>query len=514
MAFTDFPNGLSSAADYLNTQHHIRADLQTSVADISSLVVGVQYENSLKEIICSLLAGRGIKLPNIQICISLNIAELLGLGGLQSALRNALTSLSGAMDRFLDHMRIDEVLGRLNNVLAEAANIANMINFCSSPINPVAIPNMLEQSMQSFLGAGKGILDGIGSLIPGEIGGCLIPGQFNTGLFSGGLLGRISDNFAAVSAGTATDAFIDSCVADVNQLVNQIDTLIEAENNVSGTYDNGGSDFIVTPRDVNPDMGVLHNAVTAGIQGNTNIASQLKGLYDPLKSYPVVDNDGNPCNNIFEKILEPELIKLLQQQSNPTPEVSEQQPVYNYCGQVVGFTKVVAQKPADASVGLVPGEITQPGFNAGGLNTDLSDDADEEGTGGTTINNTTVVNNLDDPNVLSATIITSDATDVVALTTDALPTDSSWFFTMNATAKRTDVAGAVGSIKIEGLADNSAGVYTVFVDPANKTTFNMGAATGIDVEVTTNGTDVEVIITGVTGQPFKWAIRLEFHEVQ
>ena len=36
---------------------------------------------SLREIICSLLAGNGIKLPNLQLCLKINLGRLLGISG-------------------------------------------------------------------------------------------------------------------------------------------------------------------------------------------------------------------------------------------------------------------------------------------------------------------------------------------------------------------------------------------------------------------------------------------------
>lgn len=397
MSFTDFPNGLSDANQYLNAQHHLRLDLQGSVADVGRFAVQAEYSTSLKEIICSLLAGRGLKLPNIQLCLFLNLQELLGIPQLQSALSAALNQLSDAMQRFLDHTRISEVLGRINNVLAEITNIANMINFCSAPIDPVAIPNILEQGMQSFLGAGQDIINSIGELIPSEIGGCLTPGGFNCGAFSGGLLGRICDNFPAVSTGTASQDFIDACIANINSIVNDIDTLINNENGVTGTYDQGGSDFIEEPRPVNDTIGVLHNGTDEGIQGNTRIASQLKALYDNLGSYQVVGNDGTVYNNIFETFVEPDLLRLLRRQDDPRPRVANRQPVYNYCGEITGYTEAVTQDPEQNSGGSTPGEIDQPGFNAGGLPTSdqiVNGEDSGDGTGGDTINNITNVTNV------------------------------------------------------------------------------------------------------------------------
>lgn len=394
MAFTDFPNGLSGAADYLSAQNSLNAQLTGSVADIGRLVISAELDFNLKEIICSLLAGRGLKLPNIQICISLNLKELLGglVGQVQQALYDALASLDAAFDRFLDHLKLDEVLGRINNVLAEVTNIANMINFCSAPLDPIQIPNVLENAMESFLGAGKSIIDSIGQILPDQIGGCLIDGQFNGSVFSGGILKKIADNIDDL------DSIADTLISDIGSVVGQIDDLIDRESRVTGTYDNGGSDLSESPRSTWDGVGALYNAQDEGIQGAVRNGSGIWAAYQQLGSYQVVDSDGRVYNNIFELFLEDDLMRILRRTPNPTPEIAEQQPVYNYCGEIIGFTKVVSQENPDTSVGKVPDVIQDPGFNAGGLPTNPINEAIAEGAaagGGTVIQEINNTYNID-----------------------------------------------------------------------------------------------------------------------
>ena len=252
-AFTDFPNGIQSASDYLTDNVGASAQLSTSVADIAGFMVSAEMDFNLKEIVCSLLAGRGLLLPNIQICVSLNLKELLStvLGTITDTLYAALASLDQTFDKLMDHLRIDEVLGRINNVLSEISNIANMINFCSAPINPIRIPNVLENVMESFLGAGKSIVDSIGQMVPDQIGGCLIGGTFNGSVFSGGLLKKIWDNIDNLNAIEAT------LLNDIALIESAINGLIERETQVTTKYDQGGSDDPeAIARLVNPDMGV------------------------------------------------------------------------------------------------------------------------------------------------------------------------------------------------------------------------------------------------------------------
>lgn len=403
MSFTDFPNGIADVNDYLSAQNSVRAELTGSVADISRLVVSAEFDFSLKEIICSLLAGRGLLLPNLQICISLNLKELLGnfVGQIQDTLYQALQGLDEAFDRFNDHLKIDEVLGRVNNVLAEVTQIANMINFCSAPVDPIQIPNVLENAMDSFLGAGRDIVDAIGQILPDEIGGCLIGGDFNTNVFSGGILGKLSDVWDDVISGNLTDAFIDSIIADINAVTNDIDDLIDRENRVTGTYDQGGSDLRgddQAPRETHTGIAALYNSQDEGIQGATRNGAGIWGAYQQLGSYQVVDSDGNVYNNIFELFCDEDLLRILRRTPNPSPEIAEQIPVFNYCGEIIGYTKNVTQENPPTSEGNQPEPIDDPGYDAGGLPTNPVNEAIAQGEaagGGTVNNNITNVTNID-----------------------------------------------------------------------------------------------------------------------
>jgi len=414
MAFTDFPNGIADVNDYLSAQNSVRAELTGSVADISRLVVSAEFDFSLKEIICSLLAGRGLLLPNIQICISLNIKELLGtlVGTIQDTLYQALQGLDEAFDRFNDHLKIDEVLGRVNNVLAEVTQIANMINFCSAPVDPIQIPNVLENAFDSFLGAGRDIVDQIGQIFPDEIGGCLIPGGgFNPNVFTGGILGKLSDVWDDVLTGSLSDAFINSIIQDINTVTNSIDSLIDQENRVTGTYDQGGSELRESPRETHTGIAALFNSQDEGIQGATRTAAVIQGAYQQLGSYQVVDSDGNVYNNIFELFCDEELLRILRRTPNPSPEISEQIPVFSYCGEIIGYTKNITQENPTQSEGLKPETIEDPGFDAGGLPTNPVNEAIAQGEaagGGTVVTNVNNTTNID-----GATLFVNSETELV-----------------------------------------------------------------------------------------------------
>ena len=403
---TDFPNGLNDVSQYLDTRHHVNTDITGGFGDDAKIVVKSQYDFSLREIICNLIAGRGLKIPNIQVCLSVNLKAMLGVPGIQSELKDALGQLDSEFDKFMSHTGIEETLGRVNSALAEVTQIANMVNFCATPIEPIAIPNVLEQTMDSFLGAGKDLIDRIGNMVPDQVGGCLgFDGQdFNLNLFNGGILGDISSQWNAIKGGSLTQNQINGLVASINSVKSDLTSLMDRENNVGGTEGAlGGSMFSDdVSSTTNTEMGLMHNADAAGIQGNTRLASQLKAQYDRLAGYPVVDKNGKVYKNIFELILEPGMISLLDKLQDPSPEISERQPVFSYCGEIVGYTASVTQTDNPSSNGVEPSPLTPqgetvditayPGYNAGGIDTTGGTASGGAGGSSTTIINSTTVN--------------------------------------------------------------------------------------------------------------------------
>jgi hypothetical protein len=499
MAFTDFTDGLQSADDYLSANNSIKAELTGSVVDIGRLVVSAEIDFNLKEIICSLLAGRGLKLPNIQICISINLKALLGdfFGKIQDKLYAALAKLDAAMDKFMDHLKLDQVLGRINSVLAEISNIASMINFCSAPMDPIQIPNVLENAMDSFLGAGKGIIDKIGTIIPDEIGGCLINGVSS---FNGGIMGKLNDVYDDLINGTLSDAFIDSVIADIDSVSAQITNLIDSERNTPTNYDQGGSELAEEPRETNTGIGALYNATDEGLNGATRNGSALWAAYQSLGSYQVVHSDGTVYNNIFETFCDPDLLRVLRRTPNPSPEISEKIPVLNYCGEIIGYNKTVSQVNPTVSTGLVPGSIDQPGFNAGGLATNPI----------TTSQNATVADSSN--TATTGTANTTDATVTEILFDGVRKTPSTgalWFITLTAVANRSDTDDAT-AMRIEGMIDNSSGNVVIVAGTGNPTTFNSTVATAnyeLSIDIISNQFRVQV--RGDTGHTISWAVKLD-----
>jgi len=357
MSVGDFKDGLEDFNDYINGT---KVDIPTGQVDVDvndGTITAQTQAYSLKEIICSLLAGNGIKLPNLQICLKVNLGRLIPeIPEALADLRGALEDAEKALDDFIAHTNIDNALGRLNSAVAEFAAIANMINFCGTPVVPRAIPNVLRDAMGSFVGAGKDILDTLGTMADGDIGGCIgTDGKFNPNLFTSGILKRLGDqvgNLANLPA-NIQQGLID----DLNAFKTDMENLIEFENNFKGSSSTGGSIFAPTNR-VNTNVGVAVDNENMTLAKSQQYASNLQSLYNSLKAYEV-DEAGN---NIFAYLLEPELLAKLENDGAPTVALAERQPIYDHCGRVTGYTQRSIQAVQETSVGDPEQTNTQPGL--------------------------------------------------------------------------------------------------------------------------------------------------------
>lgn len=394
MSFKDFKSGLQNVNEYLDGKHHLSGTISAGV-DGARIVGVAEYSFTMRELMCGMLSGNGIKLPNLQIGLNCSLEALLQAPlDMQSEVFAALDQVHGALNDFMDHTKLDNVINRANLVLAEAQQVASLLNFCAKPIDPIAIPNMLERGFGSFLGPGQKIMNGIGKTLPGV--SCTLCGQsFNPGAFVGGFLGEIGKRIDDILAGTLPINEINSLVAQAAALRAEVTNLINFENNITGAYDLGGSSFSLPEFGCkNSDrVGVLHNPSSGNVASNANVANSVKSLYDNLAGYPVqyIDPEsGNveEYNNIFELLFDDEILDILKRNDDPEPTVSNQVPIYDYCGNIKGFREVFEQQGQQISDGTVPESVTgNPGVNAGGFDT-------FETTGNTTtISNTTLVYN-------------------------------------------------------------------------------------------------------------------------
>lgn len=373
---TDFTSGLSSANDYLNRTVSIPNSIDIGPA---GAIVKGETSFSLRELICSLLAGNGVKLPNLQICLKANIAGLLAEIGINinaalAKLQGALNKAQAALDKFIAHTNIENIIGRLNDAIAEFAAIANMINFCGTPIMPRAIPNVLGDLFGSFTGAGQDVLNKLGTIANSDIGGCIsLPGaggsvgaSFSGGIFTGGTLKSIADLMDGVGIQGLIDApqsVLDGFVSELNSFSDDMNKLIEFENNFKGTETdsttgetvNGGSVFSPVDR-IHTGVGVAIDPSTMTLAQAQRLGAGLQAAFNQLEPYEV-DASGK---SIFDYILEPELIAKLRNQTDPEIQGVTRVPTYDYCGRVTGYTDVPDAATIAVSEGAPVVANTQP----------------------------------------------------------------------------------------------------------------------------------------------------------
>ena len=344
--------------DYLNQTISIPSSTTVDVGTGEVSMTTTSF--SLREIICSLLAGNGINLPNLQLCLKINIGRLLGIPGIPAELYNALSDAEAALDEFIAHTNIDNVLARLNAAIAEFAAIANMINFCGTPVNPKPIPNVLKDIFGSYLGAGKSLLDKLGTMLDSDIGLCTSGGGFNSGIFQSGVLknlGSIIDDFGSIANAPAST--IASLTAELNAFSLDLNNLVKFENNFSGVNSNGGSTFGSTSAatTVHTGVGTAIDTSTLTLAHAQSIAGGLKSAYSSLSGY-AVDEAGN---SIFDYLLDPAMLAKLKANDLPTVATVDQQPTYDYCGRIIGYT-AVSSVPTTISAGSPVTQSTAPGI--------------------------------------------------------------------------------------------------------------------------------------------------------
>ena len=241
---------------------------------------------------------------------------------------------------------------------------------------------MIERAFPSLLGRGDSIVRQIATppnqldtnSIKYDVNGNVV---FNTEAYinDDGIFGEIARNYFELSTGALSDAEIDSFVFKINNITSELDELVKEENNISGAYDFGGSDFLgsdttdsssITFSDVesSTDLGVLHNPKSGNMSSNTGIASSLRSVYSQLGGYPVQYKDQTTgeiveYNNIFELFVSPEVLELLRQYEDDESTVTTQIPVYDYCGNIIGYrTNVEQGNPNQSSNGVEPNSAT------------------------------------------------------------------------------------------------------------------------------------------------------------
>ncbi len=232
MSYSDFKNGLTTFHEYIAPENQ-NIPIATP---FDGAVVRVELGVSPKQMLCDLLAGKfPPKLPQIQLCLDMNLGALEIVANANGQLVAAIQGCRAALQGFNEHTGLSSTLARINAVIGEAAAVASMIAFCSDPINPKPIPNLLETIMGSFLGAGEAIMNKLGKIMGGGQTVCMDfstnPPSINHNIYIPG--GLADDIWKAIESGMSWGPLVDDWINQFNAIRDEFYSLIEKENAIA-----------------------------------------------------------------------------------------------------------------------------------------------------------------------------------------------------------------------------------------------------------------------------------------
>ena len=302
------------------------------LGDYANIVAKAQIPTDVKQIVCNILAGKGLfnPLEGLSICLNVAIGDLLndaGLGSASSALEEALNDLEAGLNDFIEHTGVNNALSRVNNAMNQIAAIYSMVNFCEDPMVAPNINTSLSGVIGSYTGAGRAILDELGAIGEGNISACVDgSGNFNFSVLDpSSILARIKN---ALDVGDPLGDFVDEVKANLNKMRDLM------------TKENTGDA---------PSQRVA-NAITT--------ASVLKATFAQASSYKV-----DEANGLFDFFVDGDLLDILNNPTSMDALVQQRVPVYDYCGNLTGYQMVDLQGNA-----TLEGPDTDPATNAGDVN--------------------------------------------------------------------------------------------------------------------------------------------------
>ena len=301
------------------------------LGDYANIVAKAQIPTDVKQIVCDILAGRGVfnPLEGLSVCLNVAIGDLLndaGLGAASSALEEALNDLEAGLNDFIEHTGVNNALGRINNAMNQIASIYSMVNFCSDPMVAPNINASLGNVIGSYTGAGRAILDALGAISDSNISACIDgSGNFNfSALDPSSILTRIKN---ALDVGDPLGDFVD----EVKGSLKQMQDLMTKEN--------------------------TGDAPSQRVANAINTANVLKATFAQASSYKVDEENG-----VFDFFVNGEVLDILNNPKDLEALVQQRVPVYDYCGNLTGYQLVDLQGNS-----TLEGPSTDPTTNAGAV---------------------------------------------------------------------------------------------------------------------------------------------------
>lgn len=310
---------------------------------------------SLKDIICALLfGGLNNMLKGPLICVNLDIDTLLqeNVDGIPSLadLKAELASLKDELKAAEEALGIKDMLGRVNGAIAEVQSLLALDGMCAIPMKAPAIPDILGQVIDAEFAEMNAILNDLGRLSKPSIcldgtGGLSFGGGYNPESILGSIAahgGKMADIPGAKL--NALVARLKSVKTALNKSINrQLFPDFRHKHNLLTGKPYAGEANVVTLAPAptvqwNPPYPPVDtpNLKEAAATAQTLVASVGKSA-----SYPA-DVNGIRSVNIWPGLLGPELYAMTVDALTPQdPLFVQQDPVYDYCGKLVGYDSTV-----------------------------------------------------------------------------------------------------------------------------------------------------------------------------
>jgi len=307
----------------------------------------------LKDIICALLFG-GINnmLKGPLLCVNIDLDKLIqdqfpgvpSLADLAAELKNVKDQLKAAEAL----CGIPETLARVNAAIAEVQSLLALDGLCAIPLKAPPIPDVIAQVIDAEFAEMNAILNDLGRLSKPQV--CLNgDGGINTGTYNpSSILGSIQGHISRMEdIPAASLAQLKSKLQGVGKALDKSinrqlfpDFRHKHDLTTGKPYAAGGGPTFAGQPAVqwNPPY---PPADAPNLKQATATAQMLVTSMSKTASYPV-DVNGIRNENIWLAMLGPEVYAMAIGAMTPAdPLFTQQDPIYDYCGKLVGYTSTV-----------------------------------------------------------------------------------------------------------------------------------------------------------------------------
>jgi hypothetical protein len=306
----------------------------------------------IKDIICAILFG-GINnmLKGPLLCVTVDLDEMLSgeKGGIAGELKDALSEVRDQLKAAEAMSGIPETLARVNAAIAEVQSLLALDGMCAIPLRAPQIPDVVSQVIDAEFREMNAILNDLGRLAKPSVcldanGGFGAGNGYNPESILGSIEKRV-DNLGNILYNVP-----DNVVKRLKKVKTALDKSINRQLfpdfrhkhdlTTGKPYVPGGGPTLAGPPAVQwnppyppPDAPNLKSA--------TATAQSLVASIKQTGSYPV-KADGITNANPWLPILGPEVYSLAVNALTPQdPYYAQEEPVYDYCGKLVGYTSTV-----------------------------------------------------------------------------------------------------------------------------------------------------------------------------